>query len=102
MVLNSSAVLVRILSCKQFIFIFNNILYLLVLAAVRLNEGQDRQENKQEQLKQAHAAQVRALQDEHRRQQEELLQVRQHDGLLVVLGIGYVETNLYILCAYLL
>ncbi|XP_040001125.1 uncharacterized protein si:ch73-100l22.3 isoform X2 [Xiphias gladius] len=43
-------------------------------AAVRLNEGQDRQENKQEQLKQAHAAQVRALQDEHRRQQEELLQ----------------------------
>lgn len=32
------------------------------------------QEDKQEQLKQAHAAQVRALQDQHRRQQEELLQ----------------------------
>ncbi|XP_067354624.1 uncharacterized protein cp110 isoform X2 [Channa argus] len=30
--------------------------------------------DKQEQLKQVHAAQVRALQDEHRRQQEELLQ----------------------------
>ncbi|TMS23384.1 Centriolar coiled-coil protein of 110 kDa [Larimichthys crocea] len=39
------------------------------------------QKDKQEQLKQAHAAQVRALQEEHRRQQEELLQalaVRYH------------------------
>ncbi|XP_044047307.1 uncharacterized protein si:ch73-100l22.3 [Siniperca chuatsi] len=44
-------------------------------AAVRRYEGHGCQKDKQEQLKQAHAAQVRALQDEHRRQQEELLQV---------------------------
>ncbi|XP_062420503.1 uncharacterized protein cp110 [Pungitius pungitius] len=37
-------------------------------------EGHGRQENKQEELKRAHAAQVRALQEEHQRQQEELLQ----------------------------
>ncbi|XP_034751383.1 uncharacterized protein si:ch73-100l22.3 isoform X2 [Etheostoma cragini] len=43
------------------------------LAAVRWYEGHGGQD-KQEQLKQTHAAQVRALQDEHRRQQEELLQ----------------------------
>ncbi|XP_040893121.1 uncharacterized protein si:ch73-100l22.3 isoform X2 [Toxotes jaculatrix] len=43
-------------------------------AAVRWYEGHGSQTNKQEQLRQAHAAQVRALQDEHRRQQEELLQ----------------------------
>ncbi|XP_036928931.1 uncharacterized protein si:ch73-100l22.3 [Acanthopagrus latus] len=43
-------------------------------AAVRQQEGHCDQKDKQEQLKQAHAAQVRALQEEHRRQQEELLQ----------------------------
>ncbi|XP_071359503.1 uncharacterized protein cp110 [Trachinotus anak] len=43
-------------------------------AAVQWYEGHGSQKDKQEQLKQAHAAQVRALQDEHRRQQEELLQ----------------------------
>ncbi|XP_034389088.1 uncharacterized protein si:ch73-100l22.3 [Cyclopterus lumpus] len=43
-------------------------------AAVPWYEGHGGQEDKQEELKQAHAAQVRALQDEHRRQQEELLQ----------------------------
>ncbi|XP_010743293.3 uncharacterized protein cp110 [Larimichthys crocea] len=50
-------------------------------AAVRQYEGHGSQKDKQEQLKQAHAAQVRALQEEHRRQQEELLQalaVRYH------------------------
>lgn len=51
--------------------------YSLPLAAVQRYEGHGSQKDKQEQLKQAHAAQVRALQDEHRRQQEELLQVRQ-------------------------
>lgn len=55
----------------------NVLWYELVLAAVRWCEGHVGQKDKQEQLKQAHAAQVRALQDEHRRQQEELLQVRQ-------------------------
>lgn len=43
-------------------------------AAVRWHGGHCSETDKQEQLKQAHAAQVRALQDEHRRQQEELLQ----------------------------
>ncbi|KAF3844034.1 hypothetical protein F7725_016082 [Dissostichus mawsoni] len=43
-------------------------------AAVRSFEGRGGQEAEQEQLKQAHAAQVRALQQEHRRQQEELMQ----------------------------
>ncbi|KAI3352877.1 hypothetical protein L3Q82_019454 [Scortum barcoo] len=43
-------------------------------AAVRRYEGHGSQKDKQEQLKQVHAAQVRALQEEHRRQQEELLQ----------------------------
>ncbi|XP_068448690.1 uncharacterized protein cp110 isoform X2 [Clinocottus analis] len=43
-------------------------------AAVPWNRGHDSQGDKQEELKQVHAAQVRALQDEHRRQQEELLQ----------------------------
>ncbi|XP_028459618.1 uncharacterized protein cp110 isoform X3 [Perca flavescens] len=43
------------------------------LAAVRWYEGHGGQD-KQEHLKQTHAAQVRALQEEHRRQQEELLQ----------------------------
>ncbi|KAM4595797.1 uncharacterized protein cp110 [Fundulus diaphanus] len=42
-------------------------------AAVRWSEGCGVQ--RQEQLKQVHAAQVRALQEEHRKQQEELLQV---------------------------
>ncbi|XP_026159551.1 uncharacterized protein cp110 isoform X2 [Mastacembelus armatus] len=42
--------------------------------AARWYEGHGHNKDKQEQLKQAHAAQVRALQDEHRRQQEELLQ----------------------------
>ncbi|KAL6110444.1 uncharacterized protein ACO6RY_19522 [Pungitius sinensis] len=37
-------------------------------------EGHGRQEDKQEELKRAHAAQVRALQEEHQRQQEELMQ----------------------------
>ncbi|KAM8879575.1 uncharacterized protein cp110 isoform 1-T2 [Spinachia spinachia] len=36
--------------------------------------GRGRQEDRQEELKRAHAAQVRALQDEHQRQQEELVQ----------------------------
>nr|XP_046261814.1 uncharacterized protein si:ch73-100l22.3 isoform X2 [Scatophagus argus] len=43
-------------------------------AAVQWQEGHGSQKDKQEQLKHAHAAQVRALQDEHRKQQEELLQ----------------------------
>ncbi|XP_070684648.1 uncharacterized protein cp110 [Pempheris klunzingeri] len=43
-------------------------------AAVLWHEGHGSQKDKEEQLKQAHASQVRALQDEHRRQQEELLQ----------------------------
>ncbi|CAJ1053735.1 uncharacterized protein si:ch73-100l22.3 isoform X2 [Xyrichtys novacula] len=43
-------------------------------AAVRWNEGHHSLKERQEQLQQAHAAQVRALQEEHRRQQEELLQ----------------------------
>ncbi|XP_070782594.1 centriolar coiled-coil protein of 110 kDa [Enoplosus armatus] len=43
-------------------------------AAVQQYEGHGSQKDKQDQLKRAHAAQVRALQDEHRRQQEELLQ----------------------------
>ncbi|XP_034544116.1 uncharacterized protein si:ch73-100l22.3 isoform X2 [Notolabrus celidotus] len=43
-------------------------------AAEGWNEGQGSLKERQEQLQQAHAAQVRALQDEHRRQQEELLQ----------------------------
>ncbi|XP_029363204.1 uncharacterized protein cp110 isoform X2 [Echeneis naucrates] len=43
-------------------------------AAVRWYKGHENQKNKEEQLKQVYAAQVRALQDEHRRQQEELLQ----------------------------
>ncbi|KAL7404256.1 hypothetical protein ABVT39_012035 [Epinephelus coioides] len=46
-------------------------------AAVHWCESRSSEKDKQEQLKQAHAAQIRALQDEHRRQQEELLQVRQ-------------------------
>ncbi|XP_029293953.1 uncharacterized protein cp110 [Cottoperca gobio] len=54
---------------------------ILPSAAVRWYEGHGSQEDEQEQLKQAHAAQVKALQDEHRRQQEELvkaLAVRYH------------------------
>lgn len=50
-------------------------------AAVWWREGHGSRREKQEQLKQVHAAQVRALQDEHRRQQEELVQalaVRYH------------------------
>ncbi|XP_071381256.1 uncharacterized protein cp110 [Centroberyx affinis] len=43
-------------------------------ASVRCHEGHSGQKDKQQQLKQAHAAQVKALQDEHRRQQQELLQ----------------------------
>ncbi|XP_026214780.1 uncharacterized protein si:ch73-100l22.3 isoform X2 [Anabas testudineus] len=43
-------------------------------AAVIVNGGNGSQKDVQEQLKQVHAAQIRALQDEHRRQQEELLQ----------------------------
>ncbi|XP_041641939.1 uncharacterized protein si:ch73-100l22.3 isoform X2 [Cheilinus undulatus] len=43
-------------------------------AAVHWSEGHSGLKDRQEQLKQAHAAQVKALQDEHRRQQEELLQ----------------------------
>ncbi len=50
---------------------------LLSLAALRWHEGHGSQKDKEEQLKQAHAAQLRALQEEHKRQQEELLQVRQ-------------------------
>ncbi|KAM4751004.1 uncharacterized protein cp110 [Anableps anableps] len=38
-------------------------------------QKQESLKNKREQLKQIHAAQVRALQEEHRKQQEELLQV---------------------------
>nr|XP_040041701.1 uncharacterized protein si:ch73-100l22.3 isoform X1 [Gasterosteus aculeatus aculeatus] len=44
------------------------------LPAVPWYEGRGRQEDKQEDLKRAHAAQVRALQDEHQRQREELVQ----------------------------
>ncbi|XP_032420055.1 uncharacterized protein cp110 [Xiphophorus hellerii] len=49
-------------------------------AGVYLSEGcsfhkQETLKSKQERLKQIHAAQVRALQEEHRKQQEELLQV---------------------------
>lgn len=43
-------------------------------AAVKRQEGQGGRD-KQEELKLSHAARVRALQDEHRRQQEELMQV---------------------------
>lgn len=43
-------------------------------AAVRWHGGRCGEEDEQERLRQVHAAQVRALQDEHRRQQEELLQ----------------------------
>uniref|UniRef100_A0A672Y9L1 Centriolar coiled-coil protein 110 n=2 Tax=Sphaeramia orbicularis TaxID=375764 RepID=A0A672Y9L1_9TELE len=43
-------------------------------AAVWWREGHGSRREKQEQLKQVHAAQVRALQEEHRRQQEELIQ----------------------------
>ncbi|XP_049427676.1 uncharacterized protein si:ch73-100l22.3 isoform X1 [Epinephelus fuscoguttatus] len=43
-------------------------------AAVHWCESRSSEKDKQEQLKQAHAAQIRALQDEHKRQQEELLQ----------------------------
>ncbi|KAK2815795.1 hypothetical protein Q5P01_026262 [Channa striata] len=43
-------------------------------AAVWGYGGHSSQKDKQEQLKQVHTAQIRALQDEHRRQQEELLQ----------------------------
>lgn len=53
----------------------HTLLYLLPLAAVRWQEGPGSQD-KQEHLIEAHAAQVRALQDEHRRQQDELMQVR--------------------------
>lgn len=55
--------------------------YLLPLAAVRWQEGHGRRDQ-QEQLKQAHAAQVKALQDEHRRQQEELMQVRRSGQII--------------------
>ncbi|XP_015239828.1 PREDICTED: uncharacterized protein LOC107090775 isoform X1 [Cyprinodon variegatus] len=47
-------------------------------AAVQRSEGIQKKQQlicKQEQLKRIHAAQVRALQEEHRKQQEELLQV---------------------------
>ncbi|XP_076001555.1 uncharacterized protein cp110 isoform X2 [Genypterus blacodes] len=44
-------------------------------AAVRWSEGHGGLKDKQQQMKLAHAAQVRALQDQHRRQQEELLQL---------------------------
>lgn len=50
-------------------------------AAVRWYEGLSGQPDKWEELKEIHTAQVRALQEEHRRQQEELLQalaVRYH------------------------
>ncbi|KAM7009673.1 uncharacterized protein cp110 [Tautogolabrus adspersus] len=43
-------------------------------AAMCWSEDNKSLNDRQEQLKQAHAAQVRALQDQHRRQQEELLQ----------------------------
>lgn len=45
-------------------------------AAAQWNEGLDSVKVRQEQLRQVHAAQVKALQEEHHRQQEELLQVR--------------------------
>lgn len=48
----------------------------LSVAAGQWCEGLGSQRDKREQLKEIHAAQVRALQEEHRRQQEELLQVR--------------------------
>lgn len=60
--------------------------YLLPLAVVQRYEGHGSQKDKQEQLKQAHAAQVRALQEEHRRQQEELLQVRQWGRIIGITG----------------
>uniref|UniRef100_A0A8C6TY66 Centriolar coiled-coil protein of 110 kDa-like n=1 Tax=Neogobius melanostomus TaxID=47308 RepID=A0A8C6TY66_9GOBI len=43
-------------------------------AAARWHEGLDRVAEKEEQLRQIHAAQIRVLQEEHRRQQEQLLQ----------------------------
>lgn len=43
-------------------------------AAARWHEGLDSVKARQEQLRQTHAAQIRALQEEHRRQQEQLLQ----------------------------
>lgn len=43
-------------------------------AAARRHEGLDSVMERQEQLKQIHTAQIRALQEEHRRQQEQLLQ----------------------------
>lgn len=43
-------------------------------AAAQWNEGLDSVKVRQEQLRQVHAAQVKALQEEHHRQQEELLQ----------------------------
>ncbi|XP_029915107.1 uncharacterized protein cp110 isoform X2 [Myripristis murdjan] len=45
-------------------------------------EGNKGQKDKQQQLKQAHAAQVRALQEEHRRQQQELLQLSSFSCLI--------------------
>ncbi|KAK7930231.1 hypothetical protein WMY93_006626 [Mugilogobius chulae] len=43
-------------------------------AATRWHEGLDSVKERQEQLRQIHAAQIRALQEEHLRQQEQLLQ----------------------------
>lgn len=43
-------------------------------AAARRHEGLDSVMERQEQLRQIHTAQIRALQEEHRRQQEQLLQ----------------------------
>lgn len=44
-------------------------------AAARLHEGLDSVKERREQLRQIHAAQIRALQEEHQRQQEQLLQL---------------------------
>lgn len=58
------------------------VLYSLPSALLRWTDGYGSLKERQEQLKEVHAAQVRALQDEHRRQQEELLQVRRHGGII--------------------
>lgn len=57
-------------------FICDHMLCFLSVAAGQWCEGLGSQRDTREQLKEIHAAQVRALQEEHRRQQEELLQVR--------------------------
>ncbi|XP_042341363.1 uncharacterized protein si:ch73-100l22.3 isoform X2 [Plectropomus leopardus] len=68
-------------------------------AVVRRYEGHGSEKDMQEQLKQAHAAQIRALQDEHRRQQEELLQPsgplsERYRPLLLAVAKGFLARRL--------